>query len=119
MMIDMFMMNVTSGMAVMSWMSDMSVTTIKFLTNLMSGMPVTSVMPVVVVMSLTDVMSGTGRNDKNHWSNFCFQGGYSPAGPQIPPSEFYGTIGPFSPYGNMPPFHPGTLSWRGSQANIH
>jgi len=47
------------------------------------------------------------------------QGGYSPAGPQANQSEFYGSIGPYSShYGNIT-FPTGTMSWRGSQANIH
>jgi len=47
------------------------------------------------------------------------QGGYSPAGPQTNQSEFYGSIGPYSShYGNIT-FPTGTMSWRGSQANIH
>jgi len=49
----------------------------------------------------------------------CVQGGYSPAGPQTNQSEFYGSIGPYSShYGNIT-FPTGTMSWRGSQANIH
>lgn len=47
------------------------------------------------------------------------QGGYSPAGPQADQSQFYGSIGPYSShYGNIT-FPTGTMSWRGSQANIH
>eukprot|EP00092_Neocalanus_flemingeri_P041721 GFUD01045442.1.p1 GENE.GFUD01045442.1~~GFUD01045442.1.p1 ORF type:complete len:1832 (+),score=552.65 GFUD01045442.1:1088-6583(+) len=46
------------------------------------------------------------------------QGGYSPAGPQANQSEFYGSIGPYSShYGNIT-FPTGTMSWRGSQANM-
>jgi len=51
--------------------------------------------------------------------NRFLQGGYSPAGPQVPQADFYGSIGHhYSPYGNMG-FPAGTLSWRGSQPNIH
>ena len=49
----------------------------------------------------------------------CVQGGYSPAGPQLDQSNFYGSIGPYgSHYGHLG-FPTGTMSWRGSQANIH
>ena len=49
---------------------------------------------------------------------YC-QGGYSPAGPQVDHSTFYGSIGPYgSHYGHIG-FPTGTMSWRGSQANIH
>ena len=50
---------------------------------------------------------------------YC-QGGYSPAGPQVDHSTFYGSIGPYGSahYGHIG-FPTGTMSWRGSQANIH
>ena len=50
---------------------------------------------------------------------FLLQGGYSPAANTAEPSAFYGSIGPYSSqYGNVT-FPTGTMSWRGSQANIH
>lgn len=53
--------------------------------------------------------------------NRFLQGGYSPQGntTQEQQSAFYGSIGPYSSqYGNVT-FPTGTMSWRGSQANIH